>query len=454
MRTSRLFSIPNPLPPATGNIAGAQIRESPTATAPFPTHLSVTTTSSSRARGDWGFKRPLPAKATKNTSTPIVRMKQLDAVERVTDFASAADHSLTLEKFQELNLAVSMPTESAHAYQAHSFREKSVFEDETDFTDVPEGSEAEMEFRRWKFRGPWLAGLTEAELAKFISTKVRNRRSRFRQFAKGKLAADMTDTATQAAVAKGEAPPPAVDPESITDEQLMDYFRKLRNERVVLYGFVSEFLDLAPLTPPIHLGLHNLSVNGREKPTNPYARDGPPITHPSAGLSYLRTSSFAENHPLYGPQKMHAPVEARILAPRISKHSAKMGVAGFVVEPPLGSSAWNAKQFQGAARRRGGVRAVAMLDLETEGGPRAFVQTSSAKVQPNGRLVIKVGEADQEAELVKREILGKVSIFGPDSSAAEGAEASEAPPEERPAVPPPRPERSLLGSSRSYGLDS
>lgn len=107
LRNSRLFSLPNPLPrPPVSETSGAGIsRASDTATLPYPTHQAIATTKSSLARGDWGLKRPLPSRSfLVQVSDPVLRIKQLDTIEHVTDFDSAADHVRTRQKWEEMGV--------------------------------------------------------------------------------------------------------------------------------------------------------------------------------------------------------------------------------------------------------------------------------------------------------------------------------------------------------------
>jgi hypothetical protein len=107
LRNSRLFSLPNPLPrPPVSESFGAGItKASDTATLPYPTHHAITTTQSSLARGDWGLKRPLPSRShLVQTSDPVLRVTQLDTIEHVTDFDSAADHVRTRQKWEEMGV--------------------------------------------------------------------------------------------------------------------------------------------------------------------------------------------------------------------------------------------------------------------------------------------------------------------------------------------------------------
>src|SRR5271167_5280501 len=110
LRASRLFSVPPPLPRPAGDLSSTAIFNSDTATLPHPIHLSITTPQSSLARGDWGFKRPLPLRSTTKSSTPVIRVDAIDTFEHITEFASAADHSLSLQKWQEMGVPLSTPS--------------------------------------------------------------------------------------------------------------------------------------------------------------------------------------------------------------------------------------------------------------------------------------------------------------------------------------------------------
>ncbi|KAI2483099.1 Mit-ribos-Mrp51 multi-domain protein [Pyrenophora tritici-repentis] len=109
LRNSRLFSLPNPLPrPHVAESYGAGvIRESDTATLPYPTHQAIATTKPSLARGDWGLKRPIPSRShIVQVSDPVLKVTQLDTIEHVTDFDSAADHVRTRQKWEEMGVPV------------------------------------------------------------------------------------------------------------------------------------------------------------------------------------------------------------------------------------------------------------------------------------------------------------------------------------------------------------
>ncbi|KAK1999063.1 hypothetical protein LX36DRAFT_655872 [Colletotrichum falcatum] len=456
LRSSRMFSVPNPLPKPGGEAAAIARFGSPTATAPFPTHQSITTTEASRVLGDWGFKRSLPLRPTTKSSTPVVRIKQIDCFENVTDYSSAADHTLSLQKFQELNVPVTLPGNNRSRLGGLNVGAKSVFEDDGDFTYIGPGRENEE--KRWKFKGPWLAGLTEGEFNRFLRKSVRNKRDAFRDFLRKRIAAELTAAKHQKALDAGERIPPQVHDHDVTEGLLTEYLRKLRSDRITLYSLVSEFLDLAPLNPPSSLGDYGNSTEKTKRPSL-YAENGPPISHPSGGMSYLRTAAFAENHPVYGPQAHKTPVLARIIAPRSGPASAKLGVGGFITETPHGDTTFNQRSFFG---RKPGITGIASFDPEIKGGAKAYVQPNSARMDSSGMMQITVSEPEEEAQLIYKEMTGTAKIYN-HKIKSRGAKGQE----RRPLVrtvqstlkidQPEQPEqadKTVAGSSQTYGLDS
>ncbi|KAI4867067.1 mitochondrial ribosomal protein MRP51 [Hypoxylon rubiginosum] len=411
LRSSRMFSMPAPIPAPPGDYSSATKHYSPTATINYPTHLTVTTTSSSRINGDWGFKRPFPLKTTTNTTYPLVRVRQVDSTEHVTDFQSASDHTITLQKYQELNLPISVPMQTGY----NPLMQTSVFEESGDVTALNAEQKAELANKRWKFTGPWLAGMTDGDFNRFLEKEVRGKRSEFRAFLRENLAAEMTADQAQKAREAGEtAEPPAISASDVTDEEFMDYIRELRQDRMALYSLVGRFLDLAPVD--LDTEYRKVGTMAPDKPRvldrgSPYGADGPPITHPSAGLSYLRTRNFQENHAIYGPQKHHPPVKARVLKPTHFKTGSfrpSIGVAGFVVNPVVKDTMFNALKGWRPSRF---VKALHEIELEERGGSKLYVQPTMASVDSFGRICISIDEANPQSEVVQKEMVGEEKVF-------------------------------------------
>ncbi|KAI0161628.1 mitochondrial ribosomal protein MRP51 [Hypoxylon sp. FL1284] len=457
LRSSRMFSMPAPIPAPTGDFSSATKHYSPTATISHPTHLTVTTTSASRLNGDWGFKRPFPLRTTTKTTYPLARVRQVDSIEHVTDFQSASDHTITMQKFQELNLPLSVPTSNTSNY-ANPYL-TSVFEESGDVTALDAEQKAKLIDKRWKFSGPWLAGMTDGDFARYMEKEVRGRRPEFRAFLKETLAAEITaDQAQKARETGAQSEPTPVSASDITNERFMNHLRELRQDRMALYSLVSRFLDLAPVQMDVQLNFITEMSPGQAKDLergSPYGANGPPVTHPSAGLSYLRTRSFLENHAIYGPQKYHPPVKARVLKPvnrKVGSFNPSLGVAGFVVKTPVNDATFNWMKSRSPSKF---VKLLHEIELEDYGGSKMYIQPTTATVEPTGRISITINETNWEGEVVQKEMSGEASVF-------EETLKSNEPPEVRrvpsggPGFSAPlggnRPGSRRAGSAESYGF--
>ena len=391
LRNSRLFALPHPLPrPSKPSIAPALAGlisnfESDTATPSYPTHAAIDTTEESLARGDWGLKRSLPLRSTTRTSTPSIRIENVDSIDHITDFSSAADHVLTLRKWQEIDIPMSVMLRERRA-SSYQPPPKSVFESELDNTAIHPDRVQE----RWRFKGPWLAGQNEFEFGDYLRRKVKNRKGDFRNFLRQRIVRAQAATSRRELLEKGEATEQVFKklrqkPVVVTDDDLDEYVKRLRKDQEAMHRLVEEFLDL-----PREQSAHR-SAMGR--PT--YNDKGPPTTHPSAGLSYLRTASHTFNHPIHGPQDDKTPYQARILRPRgilgsrgrsASRKQAVLGVAGVAAEDPKKPFAHSDDPPE-----------IEMLDPDIPGGGKVWVQPKRADIDVQGRIQLGLKRAEKNA---------------------------------------------------------
>ncbi|KAK4552072.1 hypothetical protein LTR86_010608 [Recurvomyces mirabilis] len=434
LQNSRLFSLPRPLPqPALESISSTGLyRASDTATSPYPTYQAIATPPSSHFRGDWGLKRALPKKATAS-STPHIRVRAQDNTEHITDFTSAADHTQTSAKWQELGVPILIR-------QGRGDREReripiSVFEEGLDRTD---GAAK----RTWKWNGPWLAGMQAGEFDLFVKNlgtrrgvdgkkdaKGKSRVHDFKEYVKEQIVEQELAQARRKALDQGES----FSPEHITelrtslrpdDEQLSAALLQLRADHAKdslssqLTSYLTDFLDLPPVTSgkaspgPGAFGMtpKMQKLVGGLNSENDLIDSSPPTTHPSAGLSYLRTAAIMSNHPLHGPQSHRAPVRARVLRTRISatgsEQHAKLGVAGVVAVDSV-SSTFNPDKKQLATtlsdERLGEPNRMAnQLDTELEGGNKMWVHPDTAYIDEKGRIRLEVRRGTLEAVSVRQ----------------------------------------------------
>jgi hypothetical protein len=286
-----------------------------------------------------------------------------------------------------------------------------VFDEDIDST----ADESRHEDTRWKFKGPWLAGQTDGAFNTYVVTEVRKRKLEFHKFVRAACANALTAEARRTATAAGmtEEMPPAVEASDVTEEQLTEYIKTLRDERVNLYKLVRSFLDLPPAPSKKLSDVLLTQILSSSRPgelfgkdfvetSSPYAETGPPKTHPSAGLAYSRTSQHIYNHPVWGPQKTKPPVRARIVMPKGASTGSfppALGVGGFVTDVPSTS------EFNwGGGGRSKPARAVipGVLNIEPGkvGGSKTYVQPTHARIDPKGRVLLTVVAADEDAVAV------------------------------------------------------
>jgi hypothetical protein len=432
LRNSRLFSLPPPLPaaPIANSTAGQILRTSDTATQPYPTHQAISAPASSRSRGDWGLKRPLPDRAIPR-NTPHLRIKAIDTLEHITDFESAADHTQSLAKWQDMNIPLSLPPNARTHIVATSYKTRpSAFTDDYDNTTLqPHGSEettftAERALRersrqttsqaRWKTQGPHLTSLTEAEFDRYLMNLVRQHKSEFRKF----LEAVKMDKKRkhQEALMRDHADPNTFELElqlrSRMDKgELDEWIKELRDTHHDLSSelstLVREFFDL-PAFPSASARQTNINALANEIAVRTRSDAGPPSTHPSAGLSYLLTSAIVNNHPKYGPQSDREPVEARVLRTKEGNRSrdtkADVGLGGFVTSIQPGTVPGQSRFKDTGRGAREAPSPLIRLDLSLTGGNKVWLQPRSAYVDEAGRIRLDVGEASTQQVDIK---LGK-----------------------------------------------
>lgn len=380
LRHSRLFSLPPPLPRPSHDPSTAVIFESDTATLPHPIQASIETTQASLARGDWGLKRSLPLQSTTGTTTPVIRIGAVDSADHITDFDSAADHTLTLRKWQEMDIPLTLPLPKTSVPTRQL--PPSVFEDDWDRTEV--GAQGtNLNPKRWKHGGPWLATKSNGEFEEYILKKVKGRRQEFLHFLRAKIREKQVATSRRDAMDNGEN---FETPPQLSEEDLKTEVIRLRHDRGQLYEWTWQFLDLPRLPSqqqkhpseqwvPTVVGDHILG-------------EGPPTTHPSAGLSYLRTSSHVPNHPILGPMSSKPPVLARVLQQPSSRRRGRLlyGVGGVVSEGPLQNLYRDLKDPRFTS-----------LDLDSEGGPKEWVHPQQANIDSYGRVQLGVDKATDDS---------------------------------------------------------
>ncbi|KAJ5790716.1 uncharacterized protein N7518_007727 [Penicillium psychrosexuale] len=370
LRNSRLFALPKTLKGRSDQTS----RESDTATLHYPIRASIVTPQSSLARGDWGLKRPLPAKSTsEKSSRPVVRVHALDTYEHVTDFESAADHTVTLEKFQELHMPMSLPSKVNYATSVVP-RHQSPFEAHLDNTETSQGLQ-EPGAKQFRHTGPWLAGQTEAEFAAYLKQVTRNKPELLKKL-REQFVAKRSAEIRKLAQDNGEDL--EAQPATVTDAEFNAYIKTLRNDPFALGPVVYELLDLASPLPFL------ASVSG------------------ASTINLLEASCPHSNTPsqdprrhtrlVFGPQAHQRPVEARILRPK-GRFKGRMaralaGIGGIAVED------LNAMTFV----EQGTPPGLTFFDASIPGGGKYWVTPIRASVDSDGRIGLSSYRASATAK--------------------------------------------------------
>ncbi|KAJ5172597.1 hypothetical protein N7492_005190 [Penicillium capsulatum] len=410
LRKSRLFALPQALQTPQDPPSSRTVKESDTATLPYPIRASIVTPRKSLARGDWGLKRPLPSKLTSEKSPrPVVRLQALDTYEHVTDFESAADHTATLEKFQELHMPMSLPSKVNYATSVIP-RHQSPFETHLDNTETSR-TLGEPGAKQFRHSGPWLAGQTEAEFVEYLD-QVRRRKPELLQELRERLVAKRFAERRKQAQDNGEDLE-NLQPPTVTDAEFQTHLKTLRADPMALGPAIFELLDLSspPAVPSERIGRKYFQSPVTRLSAAEYAVSGPPKTHPSAGLTYTRSHALTYNHPEHGPQAYQRPVEARILRPkgkfRGRSSKAIAGIGGIAVED------LNAITFNDQGLPPG----LTHFDATIPGGAKYWASPIRAAVDSEGR----IGLSSYRASASAKAPYGIQDYKKPDSTSISGA---------------------------------
>ena len=407
LRSSRLFSLPPPLPKPSlaSEVRGVDssiIRDSDTATLPYPVDQAIATPQSSQARGDWGLKRPLPLRTTAHSSNAVLRVTSIDSIEHITDFESATDHTKTLEKWQEIGLAVA-PHSQRQTVSGRKGAQSNVFESEVDNTakrDASERKRVHENHERWKFQGPWVSGMSEAAFARYVAKLGKHKRRGFLSYLREQVRQAEISAETIRARDEGrQLSPEFRDTYDISEEFFQDKLRRMRDEMIDNEGIIKlncelsvkirEFFDLpvmseGQLPTPTTFTEQAHQARAARNSLLDSSVGGPPKTHPSAGISYLRTNTHIPNHPLLGPQRYLPVLPMRVLKTRggtaEDAASARYGVAGVVAASNRDPGAFHVK-----------------ADLLAPGGIKSWAEIDRLSIDPTGRINAEIKPPDPDA---------------------------------------------------------
>jgi len=179
------------------------------------------------------------------------------------------------------------------------------------------------------------------EFDTFLSGITRGKKAAFRAYVKQHLTGQRMEQQRAAAFEEGRAGAAEEVPVEVTEEDVTQYLRQLRSEPGKFGPLIVGFFDLADGPKPSFETTDPWSYGRDTISADPYRESGPPRTHPSAGLSYLKSEMFSQNDILVGPRDNRPPVAARLLKSIPATHNRNIpyvGVAGFVVPQPQHTS--------------------------------------------------------------------------------------------------------------------
>ena len=260
---------------------------------------------------------------------------------------------------------------------------------------------------RWRFKGPWVAGQTEAEFQKFLNTEVHDRKSEFRAYLRDQCAGTLRRARREKGTGAQSEHADQITAGTITDRQFTEYLKVLRSDKGDLYNKIRIFFDLPPAVSVNEESWTAMLDGARPqalefKSNSPYAVAGPPKTHPSAGLYYTRTNFHMSNHHVYGPQENPSPIRARVVLPKNAKQSGQeveLGVGGFVTGVPGSNSGFKLvgniiDSKTGQSKR---VKDIVNIEPDTRGGQKAWIRPVSADVRPDGKVIVRIAAATENA---------------------------------------------------------
>ncbi|KAL8681583.1 MAG: hypothetical protein Q9186_002323 [Xanthomendoza sp. 1 TL-2023] len=271
----------------------------------------------------------------------------------------------------------------------------SVFESTYDNTEKKQdGSDT----KRWKFQGPWLAGKTEGEFSQYLGKEIKQRRLDFRNFIRKRLTNEKTLDRRRKAQESGDSVGSEI---KITEHDVDLYLKHLRRDEVRLYILIEDFLDLPISVNPKQAEGTFVATMDSDK--------GPPKTHLSAGLSYLRTASHMTNHPVLGPMEEEPPVKARILRPQVTnavvKHyCALLGIGGVAADDVTMRTAF---KLNDRPVTQPGIQ---RFDADTEGGAKLWVLPDRASIDPHGRLSLHILRVSRSDEAIYEGVVPEANV--------------------------------------------
>lgn len=390
LRSSRLFSLPRPLPEPVqeGQLAPFQAGSS---TLPYPVRQAITRPNALRKKEEWGLKRSLPSKAAGKAWKPTINIIEQDGHEEITEYKSATDHTRTLQKWQEMAIPMRQmkSRERTMSGQLRTAQDspQSAFNRASDITDRKEYErrvqmenegkpDGDWQTKLWKYNEIPVSDMTDGDFELFLQRRVGQHHSsdRFKEWLRQRMIDDAMilkrDEHLRSSGGKSAFNEFAVRKKVLATIDVEARLKQLRGLRLdkdsTLNKYMEEYLQLPPQRERVS------ALFGGRKGNRGTDVHLPLTTHPSAGLSYMSSKTYLDNHPVSGPRAEHKPVLARTLS---VAGKYVLGVGGVTIQP----------KFENSGPTE--------LDVVTPGGAKRWITPEFAAVDDKGRIQLVTNTA-------------------------------------------------------------
>ena len=294
----------------------------------------------------------------------MIRIGDIDSIDQVTDFESAADHTINLQKYQQLNLPLTRRSESSDGSS-----NTNVFDSSVDNTN---GDNLSPTQGRWKFKGPIMATQKEGEFQDYLRNIVKVQREAFIKFIRRRYETMVKVSNANEGVQRAfQFEDTKMD---LSDAAFERHLRALRQDEEQMSSLIEHFFDL-----PTNYAIDPSSRLDYLEP--------PPKTHLSAGLSYLKSAAHIANDPVKGPQPLPKPLQARVLKPAMRENEkAILGLGGFVIE-----------DSRRAIYKIDESKGLRTLDTDVPGGTKVHIHARKALMGSDGRVDIHSERSSEKA---------------------------------------------------------
>lgn len=202
---------------------------------------------------------------------------------------------------------------------------------------------------------------------------------------------------------------------AVTDEEVKNYRRHLRQDPEKFGPIIADLLDMPEGIQNFESGVRPWTYGRTTLATGAWRKTGPPRTHPSAGLSYLQDNRLADNDPMYGPQRLPKAVLARV----VKKRHAALGINATRVQADVGVAGFIASEVDNNKSATDHYNRTGDLH---PAGQKFAVEVVPSHVKPDGALDLQFKKTPVDLYRVQNDRIHFERVIS-DQEAAEAVEA-------------------------------